>query len=195
MKSFGGWEPSQIIDWKEKFEIEYDDDGQLTLVSKETFKHEDDDIPDFEYKYAIRCWDLYRFGSDEHTISIELFMVVLPQYWCKKKQEELAKQYDYINFDKIWFEDLIEYGVRVGDEYVNYNEDEDYYHILDNTEVVKVINICASVFHAIDKMRGFVLDRVWNMLGTTGWDVLREVLEDKDMILASIDRYKAVAVQ
>jgi hypothetical protein len=39
-------------------------------------------------------------------------------------------------------------------------------------------------------MRGFYLDRPWNMLGTNGWDTLRECIDGSDAILATLDRYK-----
>ena len=46
--SFGGWSTENVIDYKEKFDVVYDDDGQLILESKDAFSHTDDDIPDFE---------------------------------------------------------------------------------------------------------------------------------------------------
>ena len=56
--SFAGWKPGnpeQIIQWKEKFEESYSGEGQLTLLSKETYKAEaDDDMPAFEYRYLIK---------------------------------------------------------------------------------------------------------------------------------------------
>ena len=46
--SFAGWRPGnpdQIIPWKEKFDEEYSDGGQLTLLSKEIYQAEaDEDI-------------------------------------------------------------------------------------------------------------------------------------------------------
>ena len=49
--SFAGWRPGnpdQIIPWKEKFDEEYSDGGQLTLLSKEIYQAEaDEDMPAF----------------------------------------------------------------------------------------------------------------------------------------------------
>ena len=58
--SFAGWRPGnpdQIIPWKEKFDEEYSDGGQLTLLSKEIYQAEaDEDMPAFEYRYIIKAW-------------------------------------------------------------------------------------------------------------------------------------------
>jgi len=42
-------------------------------------------------------------------------------------------------------------------------------------------------------MRGFYLDRAWNMIGTTGWDILKECVLGKDAIGASLDRIKHIS--
>ena len=59
--SFAGWRPGnpdQIIPWKEKFDEEYSDGGQLTLLSKEIYQAEaDEDMPAFEYRYIIKAMD------------------------------------------------------------------------------------------------------------------------------------------
>lgn len=56
--SFAGWRPGnpdQIIPWKEKFDEEYSDGGQLTLLSKEIYQAEaDEDMPAFEYR--LKQW-------------------------------------------------------------------------------------------------------------------------------------------
>ena len=76
--SFAGWRPGnpdQIIPWKEKFDEEYSDGGQLTLLSKEIYQAEaDEDMPAFEYRYIIKAMDLQAFGSDQKTICFRLYM-------------------------------------------------------------------------------------------------------------------------
>ena len=76
----------------------------------------------------------------------------------------------------------------------DFDDDEDnddgYYYILDNEDVVEQLNACASVFNAMNSMRGFHLDRAWNMIGTTGWDVLRDAIMGEDMIKATLNRYR-----
>lgn len=192
--SFGGWSTENVIDYKEKFDVIYDDDGQLILESKEIFSHtDDDDMPDFEYKYMVRCWDLPRFGSEDNSISIELFMVPLPKYLCEDKTNRIMRDFDVDSVDDIYIDWCLDYCVvRFADEYVDYDEDNDdgYYYILDNEDVVEQLNACASVLDAMDRMRGFHLDAAWNMIGTTGWDVLRDAIMGEDMIKATLNRYK-----
>lgn len=192
--SFGNWSTDNVVDYKEKFDVVYDDDGQLILESKETFSHTDDDeLPDFEYKYMVRCWDLPRFGSENKSISVELLMVVLPNYLCEDKLNRIMRDYDVVSVDDVYIDWCIDdCSVRFADEYVDYDENNDdgYYYILDNADVVERLNACASVFETMDRMRGFSLDKAWNMIGTTGWDVLRDVLTGENMIQATLARYR-----
>lgn len=78
--SFAGWRPGnpdQIIPWKEKFDEECSDGGQLTLLSKEIYQAEaDEDMPAFEYRYIIKAMDLQAFGSDQKTICFRLYIYV-----------------------------------------------------------------------------------------------------------------------
>ena len=192
--NFDGWTTEHIIDWKEKFEEEYNDDGQLILVSKETFANEkDEDLPAFEYKYVIRCWDLPRFGSEDNSISVELFMTPLPKYYNKETLNRLLSYSGYTSIDDLWFEDYLDgCAVRIADEYINYDEnnEEGFYNVLDNEEIVNTLNAIASVLDAVDRFKAFKLDASWNYIGTTGWDTLREILLGEDQIMATINRYE-----
>ena len=49
----------------------------------------------------------------------------------------------------------------------------------------------ASVVNNMNAMRGFYLDKPWNMIGSTGWDILNELVGNgKDFISAALDRMK-----
>lgn len=184
MKSFLNYTPltfEQIKDWKEVFE-EYDnDDGNLILVSKETFTSErDEDIPEFQYKYVIKAFDAVAYGSDNKIIYIQLYMVITPEDVGENIQE------------------LEECGVEFGYESVAYTNDQlkdewyDYfYNILDNKEVVEYLNTAATVLPFVDSTRGFYLDQCKNRIGTTGWDFLRNITLGEDWVMSSINRLKA----
>lgn len=193
-KSFGGWSTESIIDYTEKFDEVYNDAGQLVLETKQTFAHNEDDgsLPDFEYKYVVRCWDLPQFGSEDNAISVELMMVVLPKYYHADKLKGIMSDYGVDSVDELYTDMCLDYAVRFADEYVDYDEDNDegFYYVLDNPEVVENLNVCASVLDAMNAMRGFKLDAAWNMIGTNGWDVLRDVLLGEDMIKSTLARYK-----
>ena len=200
--SFAGWHPgSEIIPWKEKFDETYNDDGQLALLSKEIYKAEvDEDMPAFEYRYIIKAMDLQAFGSDQKTVCVRLYMCPLQQYWKPNALKDILED----DNEDWFFEDAADSGVLpcMGEKYLNYTDDDvqpdengnkwyDYFcHITDWTKANDLFDIIATVLDPIDNMRGFSLDSVWNQIGTTGWDLLESILNDKDWMWQSIERMK-----
>lgn len=182
MKSFLNFSPhtrAQVKNWIEVFDEYYNDDGNLIIVSNETFtSDQDDDIPAFEYKYVINAFDMSPYGDIDNKIYIELWMVIPPE-----------------NEDEI--QELEECGVRFGYEVITYDtkdlKDEWYdyfYNLLDNDEVVEYLNTAATVLEFIDSTRGFYIDQSFNMIGTTGWDMLRSILLNENWLSTSINRIK-----
>ena len=160
--SFAGWRPGnpdQIIPWKEKFDEEYSDGGQLTLLSKEIYQAEaDEDMPAFEYRYIIKAMDLQAFGSDQKTICFRLYMCPLPQYWKPEVLKDLSED----NSADWFFEDAVNSDVLpyIGEEYLNYTDND----VLPDE------------------------NQAWNQLGNTGWDLLEHILNGKDYIKAALSR-------
>ena len=177
MKSFIGYTPYKTTPWQDTFDTYYNDDGSLVLVSKEIFiSEEDDGIPAFKYHYVINAFDSYVYGSSDHYIAIELWMVIA-----------LA--------DPESIDSLEQCGVRLGYETVDYDTEnipsgwyDYYYNVLDNQEVIEYIDVAASVLPSVDSTRGFYLDRPMNQIGTTGWDLLRQVTTGSDAIHDTIQR-------
>ena len=200
--SFAGWHPSsEIIPWKENFDDTYNDDGQLALLSKEIYKAEvDEDMPAFEYRYIIKAMDLQAFGSDQKTVCVRLYMCPLQQYWKLNALKGILED----DNEDWFFEDAADSGVLpcMGEKYLNYTDDDvqpdengnkwyDYFcHITDWTKANDLFDIIATVLDPIDNMRGFSLDSVWNQIGTTGWDLLESILNDKDWMWQSIELMK-----
>ena len=188
---------SQIIPYTEKFDVLYDDGGEMKLITKETYSTEpDEDMPAFKYKYAFNCMDLQAFGSDQKAIVIQCFICLLPEYVNNKVLSDIT---DDINF---YFSDAASSGAlpNMGDEYINYDpeqipEDENgnrwydyYYHLTDNKDFVQVLNVAATMIDDLDMLRGFRMDHVWNQIGSTGWDLLRHLLLGENWIKKSINR-------
>lgn len=201
--SFAGWRPGSpecIVSWKEKFDEEYSDGGQLTLLSKEIYQAEaDEDMPAFEYRYLIKAMDLQAFGSDQKTICFRLYLCPLCKYWKSEVLKDLSE-----DNDKNWFfEDAADSGILpyIGEEYLNYTDDDvlpdengnkwyDYfYHITDWSMANEMLNIIATVLIPMNDTRGHGLDQVWNQLGNTGWDLLEHILNGKDWINAALSRH------
>lgn len=201
--SFAGWRPGnpdQIIPWKEKFDEEYNDEGQLTLLSKETYKAEaDEDMPAFEYRYIIKAM-ITAFGTKQKTICFRLYMCPLRKYW----KPEVLKDFSEDNNEDWSFKDAADSGIlpHIGEEYLDYTDDDvppdengnkwyDYfYHITNWTKANEMLNIIATVLLPMDRTRGYGLDQIWNQLGNTGWDLLEYILSGKDWVNAALLRYK-----
>lgn len=188
---------SQIIPYTEKFDVLYDDDGEMKLITKETYSTEaDEDMPEFKYKYVLNCMDMKAFGTQEKSIVIQCLMCPLPKYVNKETLKEITDEVDY------YFSDVTSSGVlpNMGDEYINYDpeqipEDENgnrwynyHYHLTDNKDFVQVLNVAATILDDVNVFRGFRMDRVWNDIGSTGWDSLRHLLLGEDWIKKSINR-------
>lgn len=188
---------SQIIPYTEKFDILYDDGGEMKLITKETYSTEaDEDMPEFKYKYVLNCMDLQVFGSEEKSIVIQCLMCPLPEYVNKETLKEITNEVDY------YFSDATSSGVlpNMGDEYINYDpeqipEDENgnrwydyYYHLTDNKDFVQVLNVAATMIDDMNDLRGWRMDRVWNQIGSTGWDLLRYLLIGENWTKKSINR-------
>mgnify|MGYP004475949255 CR=1 FL=1 len=186
---------SQIIPYTEKFDVLYDDGGEMKLITKETYSTEaDEDMPAFKYKYVLNCMDLIAFGSEEKSIVIQCLMCPLPEYVNKETLSEITDDIDF------YFSDATSSGVlpNMGDEYINYDpeqvpEDENrwddyYYHLTDNKDFIQVLNVAATMIDGMNDLRGWRMDRTWNHIGSTGWDLLRHLLLGENWIKKSINR-------
>lgn len=200
--TFLGYTPtnSNVIGcFEDYFDKIYNDDGQVYLLSKKTYTSEaDEEFPEFKYKYGIKCIDMRSFGTEEASFQVSLHMVVLPEYICESKANDIKEmcgteeisEFDLMGEDHSW-------NVCLGTETVSYEVEslpdpwyDFYYNPLDNTELKGLLNVAATVLDVIDSMRGFFLDDSWNMIGTNGWDSLREILLGEDMIKLSIHKLR-----
>lgn len=201
--SFAEWSTNKAVNYQDVFDVEYNDDGSMCLASKQTFTHDEGEGGmKFEYKLALRCTDLGAFvaGND---IVCELLMMPLPKYWNVNVLREGAKLFGWDNEPT---EKLIEYfnsgdahdvgcTIKLSEDSVSYDpeqvDDGYYYDITDCPDAVAMLNEAASVCSAINEMRGFALDKAWNAIGSTGWDVLNHILYGSDTFRPAIDRYLA----
>lgn len=203
--NFGGWSTAeQLKDWEQAFDVEYNDDGELILASKETFKH---DEPEsnlvFEYKYCIDVMDIYSRTGDSscNNIVMNMYLIPLAKYWNDKAIESVKRMNGWDDYsdeqcmNEICMSDAIQNGscILMEQDSVSYDveeNDEGFYDVLDNADVVEKLNVAATIFEASDHLRGFKLDCYQNRIGSTGWDKLEEILNGKDAIQAALERYK-----
>lgn len=197
--SFLGFTPkaNEITSYEDKFDILYDDGGQMLLITKDIYSTDaDGNMPAFEYKYILNCIDMSAFGSKSNTIAIECFLCPLVEYINANALVNITDEPDY------YYSDAGTSGVlpRLGEEFINYDPKDippdeygnrwyDYYNRLtDNNDFVQTLNTAATVLDNANEMRGFSLDKVWNEIGTTGWDLLENLLLGEDWLKKSINR-------
>lgn len=198
--SFSGWTVQSRIPWTEVFEESYNDDGELLLTSKKTYKHEDDpDLKPFTYKYVVNAIDLYKRTGDPGyaMVDVRLYLVPEPKYWTGEALKSIASLYGMENktdeelHNNFQVTDAISNGmaVEMGKDAVWYDlekNDEGFYDVLECPGVTALLDGAASVLDEVDGMRGFHIDAEWNALGSTGWDTLRYVLGGEDPVQKAI---------
>ena len=182
-----GWSTDQRFEnWSDKFELVYDNDDETLYQSKETFHHDEDDGFRFDYKYCVKFVDCREYEGK--GIGYELLLTVMPKSLHKSHIEKLCKDYD-ITPDRIEIRDVIDevsaivrFGYDLCDEW---------------DEVDDILLRIAHVFEFMDRMRGFYIDKYWNVIGSTGWDTLSHATKGTDLFQPAFDRYhenKNVAV-
>ena len=132
-------------------------DETLSL-SKEVFTHKDG--MSFKYRYAFREFDM-----EDGNYATELLLCIEPASMCKAKREEIAAMCG-IDEKDVRIEDSID-CVMCGSIPIESAAIE-----ADKLDEAK--DTVASALPMYDMMRGFSLDRCVNLIGTTGWDLVKE---------------------
>ena len=170
------------VNVEEHFEEWYNDGGMLYLISKKEYEHDEsgEDEFNFKYKYVIRVMDLEEFSGEEGApIAIELLLVPSPDSLCEEERESVK---DSMGNEDIDYYDISEYGisVRMGDDYLEGIEGDKYN--LDDIEAVRErIEAITAIYESVNSLRGFHLDRPWNMIGTNGWDTIRNAVLGEEL--------------
>ena len=178
-----GWQTDQRFDdWSEKFIKHYENDDETLYVSKETFHHNEDDGFNFDYKYCVNFINIAEFPDEnENTVGYDFLMVVMPKSLHKSHIESICECCD-VTPDAIDIHDVIDQicgSVRFGSGTCK-----------DWSEEEEVVLKIANVFEAMDRMRGFYIDKPWNMIGSTGWDTLEYATKGTDLFKPTFERYK-----
>ena len=167
---FGIETEKSVYDWTEKFkEVSWTDEETL-YESNELFHHNEDDGLDFDYKYYVRFIEL------DNLINYELLMVIMPNSMDKGVLKKMRNFYGGDNLHPI---DIIDYGCSITFGSGNIVDWDEEYEIL-----IKI----ANVFECMDNLRGFYLDKTWNLIGSNGWDTIRHTLYGDDLFKPAMDR-------
>ena len=181
MLNFGAisFETTQKMDLLDKFEELYNDDGFAIFQSKKTYHSDDEVYKPFDYKLIIRATALGQFiGEDEeghNDVYIELSMCPLPEFLSEKAVNEIK---DCMGVDELTVYDIVEYGrcPELESDTVVITDDDDAYNILDVDTAKEKLDCAATAAEIFNSIRGFSLDKPWNLISNTGWDLLDELI-------------------
>lgn len=65
-----------------------------------------------------------------------------------------------------------------------------FYDVLKHPQMETMLDTITTCIYILDALRGYWLDNVFNQIGTSGWDLLYDLLTGRDWLKASIDRIK-----
>lgn len=181
--------------WLDLFEVYRDYDGEMVAFSKKTYKHGFDfeDTYKFEYKLCIKAESMASYLAEDeegyNDIHFELFIVPLTKYLNSKIKNEIA---DCMCEEEIDLYDIVSYGgcPYLDRDCLTLDNNADFDCVTENKEVVKMLDACATTCETTNNLRGFYLDRTWNMIGNTGWDLLDNMINGEDYVTKAFDRYK-----
>ena len=178
-KVFGiSFPDNQLQNIEDEFELkkEIEDEDVQFYLSKQTFKHEDDPDYTFEYQYGIEAYP-YKEENGKQRVGYALYLIPTFNFLSKKKQENVSYSTGESNPDTM---DVFDYGISLvfGRELIDGEYDK------------SVMDKIASVIGHINSLMGFYLDMLQNRIGTTGWMMLDDYLNDNDAIKATLSKYK-----
>ena len=157
------------------FEVQYDETDMFFAYSKETFTHDfEEDNLNFKYKYVIEA------DYCDGDIYYALYLVPMPDSLYKDKLESVLASFD-IDAEDCSIYDVRSYGLGIlfgstKTDGENVNED--------------TIDAIANAMPTMDRLRGFYLDNIQNLIGNSGWDYLNEYINGIDATKVALDRYK-----
>lgn len=174
---------AQKMEFLDKFEELYNDDGFAIFQSKKTYHSDDEVYKPFDYKLIIRATALGFIGEGEeghNDVHIELSMCPLPEFLSEKAANEIK---DNMGVDELTVYDIVECDscLELESDTVIITEDDDAYDVLDIDIVKEKLDCAATAAEALNSIRGFLLDKPWNLIGNTGWDLLDELIEGIDL--------------
>lgn len=191
-KTFGCNSTTQTTkSFKRLFPTELDYDSECFYTSKETFRHEEEGLT-FDYKYVVWLEDMEALSGEEDCkgqVSIALYLVPTIECLSEEIRKKVRESCGLEESDKLDLADVVMYGygIRMAYEFL------DNCRSMYGTKVRNKLNAVATLLDTINSFRGFYLDGNQNLIGTTGWDELREMLFNESAVDATLERHKKQA--
>lgn len=187
MREFAGISTyMEKVDFDEHFEEYYNSDERAVYFSKKTFRHEEEGYLDFSYKYAIVVTDIGLYTGDA-PIVVELMLVPSFHDLAEKNKESIRdfngySDDDEISEDWLWMDVLdYSYAVKMGEESIDNPTDDIRDEWIKSKPIQAILESIVAIYESINSLRGFYLDRAWNMVGTTGWDTLKNAINGEPL--------------
>lgn len=158
-----------------------------TLIQKEPFTVELDD-KEIKLHLFIRNVDMSDYeDSQDHIIEIG----IIPSFnsLTEKHQHDITNQYDHnekdmlLNDNITLLSDVLDYGFTL-------TLHSETITTTDMDKVQELMDTALSVSPCVSGLIGFDLDRIYNRIGNTGWDILNEYCCGVDRLDAVLERYK-----
>lgn len=155
------------------------------FMTKKVYTHSE---PGLSFKYRYVYQEVYMAGYEDKptdTVCTCLYMVMEPKSLCKARREEVVRDAgdQHSTIDDMNVIDVMDSGigsVLVAKETTTEKEAD------------KLRDVVANVLIGYDGLRGFYLDGYQNLIGTTGWDVLKEAKgKIKDALTYTLNKRKA----
>ena len=165
--------------YKDYFEELWYDDENLILKFKEKFSYDffENDKP-IDYHFYLNF-----MGNEEVGYLVALSCI------STNKLVETAKDYN------VPIRELNDYDILTNHWIpILCQQDIDFEIIEDFTwytnGIIDILETAIAVIPYINRMIGFYMDKTINGIGTTNWDLLKELLFDEDAIKNTLDRIK-----
>lgn len=152
-----------------------DGEEETKFITKKVYHHDDDPDIRFDYRYIITAWT-----SDQNTTYYALYLIPEFTSISEHHQQEII---EFCGCDNPNIDDIMGYGINIMMDSEIY--DGEYSH--------DVVDNIAQVIDTIDSFIGFYLDKCQNGIGTTGWDILKDYINDVNWMTATMERYKKQA--
>lgn len=173
--------------WKDYWEIEWTTDDEIIFKSKEIYKYDfEEDAMKFDYHLVLHL-EVLEIEELNEQIYSTLYLVPTAEYLDPKKVQQVCKDYDVkphmIDFDMMHSEFIFPMLVQ---EIIDIEKIQEF---SEKDEYIEKYLLSSSIASEnINRMLGFYMDKIMNMIGTTNWDLLHSCLEDIDPFKVALDR-------
>lgn len=173
-------------DWKDYWDLVYANDDEICLKSKEIYEYNYSDKFGY-FKYNLVLMLMYSEQIDEELIFSNLLLIPTKDYIYKKTLKKVAKSYD-IPIDEIGIRDLFTECIFpiLDNEILDVNIIKTFSE--NDEEISKYLLSASIVAEYKNNMLGFDMDKLYNSLGSTNWDILFAVLNGTDPFAPAFER-------